>query len=181
MANAIAPHPCPMRHSNTQPPQQPHAEPDPSEQSAQVLRQFRVVFNAVRTHFQQVEKEVGIGGALVWALSIIKTQPGIGVTDLASAMDVHQSTASNLVRQLLKKALIRSEKSTVDRRNVHLFVQPSAVTLLNGVPGPYEGVLPSALQHLSPATLQQLQTNLASLIEVLQADEQAGQIPLAQM
>lgn len=157
------------------------ADSEKSEQSAQVLRQFRVVFNAVRTHFQQVEKAVGVGGALVWALNVIKTQPGIGVNDLATAMDVHQSTASNLVRQLLKKELVRSEKSTVDRRSVHLFVQPAGETLLAGVPGPFEGVLPDALQRLPPATLAQLQTDLASLIEVLQADEQAGKIPLAQL
>ena len=28
----------------------------------QVLRRFRVVFNAVRTHFRQMEKQVGLGG-----------------------------------------------------------------------------------------------------------------------
>ena len=65
-----------------------------------MLRQFRVVFNAVRTHFQQVEKKVGIGGAQVWALSVIRRTPGAGVNSLAQAMNIHQSTASNLVRQL---------------------------------------------------------------------------------
>ena len=34
----------------------------------------------------------------MWALSIVDAVPGIGVGDLAAAMDVHQSTASNLVK-----------------------------------------------------------------------------------
>ncbi len=150
-------------------------------QAAQVLRQFRVVFSAVRSHFQQVEKTVGIGGALVWALHVIRSQPGIGVNDLAAAMDIHQSTASNLVRQLLKKGLIRSEKLASDRRSVQLMLEPDGDALLAAVPGPFEGVLPGALQRLTPDTLEQLQTNLAALIDVLHADEHAALSPLAQM
>ncbi len=51
--------------------------------AAQVLRRFRVVFNAVRSHFQQVEKQVGLGGAQVWALSLVRDQPGIGMGGVA--------------------------------------------------------------------------------------------------
>ena len=151
------------------------------EQAAQVLRQFRVVFNAVRTHFQQVEKRVGIGGAQVWALHVIQHQPGVGVNELARAMDIHQSTTSNLIRQLVKRELVRTEKSAADRRGVQLFIKAAGEQLLQGAPGPYEGVLPEALQQLPPATLDQLQLSLARLIQALKADEQAGGIPLAEL
>ncbi|MBN8511136.1 MAG: MarR family transcriptional regulator, partial [Burkholderiales bacterium] len=66
-----------------------------------VLRRFRVVFNAVKTHFRQVEKRAGVGGAQVWALSIVAARPGVGVGALARAMDIRQATASNLVRSLV--------------------------------------------------------------------------------
>lgn len=151
------------------------------EQAAQVLRQFRVVFNAVRTHFQQVEKRVGIGGAQVWALHVVRERPGIGINELARRMDIHQSTASNLVRQLVKRGLVQLQKSTIDRRNVQLFVEPAGLALLQGAPGPYEGVLPEALQKLPPTTLTQLQHHLAQLVHMLQADESAGGIPLAEL
>lgn len=154
---------------------------DRPDQSALVLRQFRVVFSAVRSHFQQVERQVGVGGALVWALSVIQGQPGLGVNDLALAMDIHQSTASNLVRQLNQKGLIHSEKSTTDRRSVVLTVTPAGAALLQRVPGPFEGVLPQALRQLNPETLDQLHQNLDTLIQALQADESAGLLPLAQL
>ncbi|HBZ08040.1 MAG TPA: MarR family transcriptional regulator, partial [Massilia sp.] len=70
-----------------------------------VLRQFRIVFNAVKNHFRQVERDAGLGGAQLWALSVIAQSPGIGVTDLARALDIHQSTASNLVRALGSRGL----------------------------------------------------------------------------
>jgi DNA-binding MarR family transcriptional regulator len=157
-----------------------HSSASP-EQAAQVLRQFRVVFNAVRSHFQQVEKRVGIGGAQVWALNVIQHQPGVSVNELARAMDIHQSTASNLIRQLVKRELVRTEKSAADRRGVQLFIEAAGQLLLQGAPGPYEGVLPEALQQLPPATLDQLQLSLAQLIQALKADEQAGGIPLAEL
>ncbi len=152
-----------------------------STQSSQVLRRFRVVFNAVRTHFKQIEKQVGLGGAQVWALSVIREQPGIGMGELARCMDVHQSTASNLVRALQQKELIRMDKDAQDKRHVHLYTTPPALELLARVPGPLEGVLPVALELLSPPTLQRLDQDLSELIALLKADETAGRIPLAQL
>lgn len=154
---------------------------DKSAQSTQVLRRFRVVFNAVRTHFKQVEKQVGLGGAQVWALSVIRDQPGIGLGELARSMDVHQSTASNLVKGLLTKGLIRADKGQTDKRQVQLFVLPAALTLLAESPGPFEGVLPDALAQLPEHTLQQLDHDLAELIALLRVDESAGNIPLAEL
>ena len=150
-------------------------------QSSQVLRRFRVVFNAVRSHFKQVEKQVGLGGAQVWALSVIRDQPGIGMGQLAKSMDLHQSTASNLVRVLQHKGLLRMDKDEADKRHVHLHVTPQAMDLLAQVPGPFEGVLPGALDQLSPLTLQRLDQDLAQLIALLKADETAEQLPLAQL
>jgi DNA-binding MarR family transcriptional regulator len=153
----------------------------PSAQSALVLRRFRVVFNAVRAHFKQIEKQVGLGGAQVWALSLIRSQPGIGLGELARGMDVHQSTASNLVKALMTKGLVRADKGQQDKRQVQLFVQDEALALLDRVPGPFEGVLPEALDKLPGSTLQQLDRDLAELISLLKADESTGSIPLAQL
>lgn len=148
---------------------------------AKVLRRFRVVFNAVRTHFRQMEKQVGLGGAQVWALSVIKANPGIGMGEIASHMEIHQSTASNLVKTLIRKELIRMEKAVDDRRSVHLRILPAGTRLLKKVPGPFEGVLPDALGSLHGDTLRRLDEDLGKLIELLDADEAAEETPLAQL
>lgn len=152
-----------------------------SSSSSQVLRRFRVVFNAIRNHFHQVEKQVGISGAQVWALSAIRAEPGIGLGGLAGRMDIHQSTASNLVKTLLRNELILVEKDAHDKRHVHLQVTPKALTLLKDVPGPFEGVLPDALAKLDAQTLARLDHDLGQLIALIKADETAGRLPLAQM
>lgn len=153
----------------------------PTDNAAQALRQFRVVFNAVRTHFRQVEKDTGLGGAQVWALSLIQKSPGLGVGEIAIHMDIHQSTASNLVKVLLKKELITLTKSADDKRVVELRVTPEGKKALKKMPGPFEGVLPNALRQLDEASLANLNRDLEKLVQLLAADEDAGNIPLAHL
>lgn len=150
-----------------------------SPAASRVLRQFRQVFNAVKSHFQQVEKKAGVGGAQVWALSVIQTQPGIGINDLARAMDIHQTTASNLVKALVKGGLASAQRKGSDRRAVELKILVAGAAVLVRAPGPFAGVLPEALDDLDSATLLQLERDLAKLIDTLHADDAGGRIPLA--
>lgn len=154
------------------------------EPAVRVLRRFRLVFNAVKTHFQQVEKKAGVGGAQLWALSLIRADAavgiGIGVGDLARAMDVHQSTASNLVRTLVERELIEVSRDGPDRRKVRLRILPAGSRVLRRAPGPFAGVLPQALAGLDAQTLASLDANLATLIAALDADKRAANIPLGQ-
>jgi len=159
----------------------PAADASRAEASQRVLRRFRSVFNAVKTHFQQVERQAGVGGAKVWALSVIRGEPGIGIGALADAMDVHQTTASNLVRALVEQGLAESHRSGVDRRASQLKVTRAGVRLLDRAPGPFSGVLPEALQRLDSATLKRLDDDLAALLDLLHPDQDAEHIPLAEM
>ena len=156
------------------------ALPIDDEQAAiAVLRQFRQVFNAVKSHFQQVEKTVGMGGAQVWALSVVREQPGIGVGALAKAMSIHQSTASNLVRTLIDREMLVAAKQGADRRAVQLNLLPAGATVLANAPGPFAGVLPAALKALPPDALTRLHKDLARLIVLIDADERGASILLS--
>lgn len=161
------------------PTRRPSPPPDLSEAATRVLRRFRLVFNTVKAHFQQVERQAGIGGAQLWALSLIENRPGIGTGELARAMDVHPSTASNLVRALLARGLVQADKGGADRRAVQLTLLPAGNAVLNKAPGPLSGVLPQALASLDAETLARLDEDLARLVGVLEdGDEHAAKVPL---
>ncbi|CDG82926.1 marR family protein [Janthinobacterium agaricidamnosum NBRC 102515 = DSM 9628] len=146
-----------------------------------VLRQFRMLFNAVKDHFRQIERDAGIGGAQLWALSKISASPGIGINDLAAALDIQQSTASNLVKSLIERQLIATERREDDRRAVALLALPAGQSVLDSAPAPFSGVLPAALDSLDQATLGRLEQDLASLIVLLRADERNAKTPLADL
>lgn len=151
------------------------AAPEPA---ARVLRRFRLVFNAIRSHFRAVETKAGISGAQLWALSVVQERPGIGVGELARSMDIHQSTASNLLRGLLEAGLLVSAKGEADRRAVQLQVTAQGRRVLAKAPGPFAGVLPEALGRLDRRTLARLDRDLGQLIEQLGVDERGANVPL---
>ena len=146
-----------------------------------MLQQFRIVFNAVKAHFQQVERKVGVGGAQVWALSIIRDRAGIGVNDLAAALNIRQPTASNLVKSLSQHVLIEVRREGADRRAVQLHITTEGRKVLRRAPRPFTGVLPEALASLDAKALHRLEADLSTLIGRLGADESAAKIPLAQL
>ena len=151
------------------------AQEDPA---IRVLRRFRIVFNAVRTHFRSIESSVGVSGAQVWALGEVAANPGMGVNQLARTMDIHQSTASNLVRALLEAGLVVSERGQEDRRAVHLHATAKGLRILRKAPTPFTGVLPDALNRLDAATLMRMQRDLDKLIRELDADPEMARVPL---
>ncbi|WP_348755868.1 MarR family winged helix-turn-helix transcriptional regulator [uncultured Aquincola sp.] len=149
--------------------------------AAQVLRQFRQVFAAVRSHFAQVEKQVGLGGAQLWALNHVRDRPGIGISDLARALDIQQSTASNLVKGLIERELIAASREGSDRRAVQLNLLPAGARVLRKAPGPFAGVLPEALRRMDEASLRRLQQDLDRLLAELAIEEGSSRRPLSEM
>ena len=152
---------------------------DEDTQAVRVLLQFRQIFNAVKTHFQHVESSVGLGGAQLWALGVIRDSPGIGTGGLAERLNIHQSTASNLVGALVERKLVIGTKDEGDKRAVKWKLLPAGTRLLKRSPGPFSGVLPQALGTLDDAVLERLEADLKLLLKALGPDKKAEKIPLA--
>lgn len=154
----------------------------PKVQSAEqdVLAKFRVIFKSIKKHFHWVEQQTGVNGAQLWVLAVIAETPGIKVKELAKALSIHQSTASNLIDRLVKQGLIRRERSEEDQRVVHLFAEARGRKLIKTAPKPLQGVLPDALNHMSATDLIQLNLLLAKLVGKMKIRDNSGKsTPLA--
>jgi DNA-binding MarR family transcriptional regulator len=150
--------------------------------ATEALRQFRVIFGAVRQHFQDVEKACGVSGAQIWAMAALRDQPGLKVSELAQALTIHTSTASNLLDKIEKAGFIRRERSRDDQRVVRLYLTESGATALEKAPQPLTGLLTHALDQLSDAALKRLNEDLAALIAHMGAvNERDAQKPLSEL
>ena len=94
-------------------------------------------------------------------------------------MDIHQSTASNLVKTLVDRGLVATQATGHAARAAD--VLPAGARVLRDAPGPFAGVLPDALGSLDPRTLKRLEADLTKLIAILRIDDAAGSIPLAEL
>lgn len=147
--------------------------------SYEVLKQFRMIFKAVQQHSQWVETHCGVTSAQLWALWELSKNPGLRVTELAKAMSIHHSTASNMLDKLAKKGLIIRERISQDQRVVTVTLTPDGIELISQVPSPPQGILQHALFDMPETALKSLAKNLDVLIKEMKIkDDKAAMQPL---
>lgn len=144
--------------------------------SLQVLKKFRIIYGSSRQQFREVERTCGISGSQLWVIQEIANTPGIGVSELAERLSIHQSTCSQLVEKLVAHGLASKERSREDQRRVGLRITGDAEKILKNAPGPAEGILPTALRSLSESALLALDKSLVDVIDKLRVrdDKLAG-------
>jgi len=148
----------------------------------QVLKKFRIIYGTVRQHFREIERTCGVTGSQLWVMQEVSTTPGIGISELAERLSIHQSTCSQLVEKLVARKLVSKERSKEDQRRVGLRVTEEASKLLVNAPGPAEGILPEALSALPVETMLSLDSSLEKIIQQLQIwDDRLAGKPLSDL
>lgn len=157
-------------------------EGQPAPDVLSILKLFRVIFQSVNRHSHEVERRAGIGGAQLWALAEIAERPQIKVTELAHAMSIHQSTASNLLEKLESQGYVTRSRGAADRRVVLLALTSRGEDVLRKAPLPYRGVLSDALLKLDAQSLGELHASLDQLVSMLEYKQLKGAFePLGQI
>lgn len=142
--------------------------------SMAVLKSFRLIYGSVRQHFRAVRRATGISGSQLWILHEVMRAQGIGVSELAVKLAIHQSTCSQLVEKLVRAGLVAKTRLSDDQRRVGLSVTARGKRTLALAPGPAEGVLPEAIAELSPAARRGLQRGLQQIIAALDVKDEAA-------
>ncbi|GAO35987.1 MarR family transcriptional regulator [Sulfuricella sp. T08] len=150
--------------------------------SLEALKKFRQIISSAQQHFRRIEDQCGLSGAQLWVLREVAGNPGQRVSDLAKAMSVHMSTASNLLDKLSKRNLIRRERNDPDQRIVRLFLTEEGMRIIASAPQPARGVLPDALNRLPDEALDNLNRSLTLLLDAIEVrDEKATMKPLSDL
>ena len=156
-----------------------HNHPN-SPKALAVLQHIRELFRVSQQHFQRIEVRCGVSGAQLWALAEIQARPGSKISELAGALSVHLSTASNLLDRLEGKALVRRQRGKDDQRVVRIYLTATGQKVLRAAPKPVEGIIPDALHRMPRDTLARLDRDLEKLLQLARVrDRRAGMKPLA--
>lgn len=148
----------------------------------EVLQKFREVFSAVRFHFDEVSKQLGVTGTELWAMWELQQNPSQRVSDLAARLSVRQSTVSNLIERLENLGLAARLREDEDRRVVRLKLTAEGRKTLGRAPAPARGVLPDALEQLAQQDLERLRDALAMLLsQIATRVPGADQTPLSEL
>ena len=150
--------------------------------SLQVLKKFRIIYGSVRQHFREIEQACGVTGSQLWIMHEVANTPGIGVSELAERLSVHQSTCSQLIEKLVTRELVIKERSKVDQRRVGQRRSAGASRLVKKAPAPARGVLPEALNALPVEVVIALDNSLEAVMMQLQIrDDNLAERPLSDL
>ncbi|HEX3623213.1 MAG TPA: MarR family transcriptional regulator [Acidimicrobiales bacterium] len=84
------------------------------------------------------------------ALIVLWTRPGVTVTDLAEALDIHASTATRMCDRLARKQLVRRTQGTADRRATELRLAAAGRRLVERVTDRRRRAIAAITATLSP-------------------------------
>jgi MarR family transcriptional regulator, organic hydroperoxide resistance regulator len=138
-----------------------------------VLKQFRVLLRAMESHYREVEKRSGLGGAQLWALAEIAAAD-LTMGELAAKLAIHVSTASNLVRRLEELGLATRTRTRTDQRVVHIAATAAGQRKLRVAPKPSVGLLQKVLRQTPPERLAVLHMELGRLVRRMGRIEPGG-------
>jgi len=138
---------------------------DREARATRALAALRQIVGTAKRKFVTMREHGDISGAQRWTLAQIKNSPGLTMQELAAAMTVHQSTASNLVEKLESAGYVRKKREALDRRVVRLYTTAAGTQLLKKAPSPVRDVLPEAVEQLTDQELKTLEQSLLLLAD----------------
>lgn len=137
----------------------------------QILRLLR----RVESGMKDTNHSQGMSGSQLWAVWLIASQPGLRISDMAQAMQIHHSTASNLLDKIEARSLIRRERQVSDTRVVRLWLTQDGEVFARHIPGPVQAKLRQALEDLGADERVQLSATMSRLLAALgNSDSSSG-------
>lgn len=132
-----------------------------------VLKKMRIVIRAAQRHSAWVEKQCGVTGAQLWVMKELHDAPGLRVGEVAGRLAIHQTTMSNLLDALVKKGYVKKERDQIDQRVVKLVLSEEGHHIIERAPIPARGLLQEALLKLDQKSLDDLNSGLQALLNVI--------------
>ena len=103
-----------------------------------VLTSLRRVIRATDLHSKRLSKISGLTSPQILLLQAIRKLEGAAISQLANEVSLSQATVTTILDRLEKKGCIERERSTVDKRKVHVHLTESGIETLRDAPMPLQ-------------------------------------------
>ena len=104
----------------------------------QVLTSLRRVIRATDLHSKHLAKISGLTAPQILLLQAIRKFEGAAIGQLANEVSLSQATVTSILDRLEKKGYLERERSTVDKRKVHVQLTKRGFEILRDAPIPLQ-------------------------------------------
>lgn len=133
----------------------------------EILDSIRRILRAIRETSRAAELSVGLSGAQLLILQLLKSVDFLTVNEIASKTQTHQSSVSSVINRLEKARLVERKSSLEDARRVEVSITTLGKKLLiKESPILAQEKLFSSIAKLSKAKQKQLAELLTEVVEL---------------
>lgn len=151
----------------------PEARHDPVEGDPRldlrILQSFRRIIRAIDLHSRKLAADHNITAPQLVALNVIASSGPVYTSELAQRIHLSPSTVVGIVDRLEAKHLIRRQRSTADRRRVHVELTDAGRKLVGESPSPLQDRLAQALRTLPASEQQEIASALEKVVSLMEA------------
>jgi len=104
----------------------------------QVLVALRRIIRATDLHSKKLSKTSGLTAPQLLILQTLREQSDLTVGEVAKKVSLSQATVTTIVDRLERGGYVYRERSTTDKRKVHVYLTDKAFTTLVDAPKPLQ-------------------------------------------
>ena len=134
-----------------------------------ILRALRRIIQAVDIHSRKLASQYQITGPQLVTLLCVVEQGPLTTTEIGRHVHLSNSTVVGILDRLEAKELVRRERSTRDRRLVHVDATDKARELAASAPSPLQDVFADALHRLPELEQTAIALSLERIVELMEA------------
>ncbi len=147
----------------------PLSRPAPvADDGRAVLTAWRRLLQAVRRRERLTERDAGLTGAQLFALSQLEAHPGATIGELATLTVTDASSTSVIVTRLFAKGCIRRERDPVDQRRWRMHLTAEGAARLAKAPDSADQRLAAALAAITTEQREALAAHLHDLARAVE-------------
>jgi DNA-binding MarR family transcriptional regulator len=139
-------------------------------QPIDVANRLRPVLLQISRHLRRELAPLGITGGQAALLHAVRTNPGIGVRDLARREGVSAASMSTALTRLETAGLLARSRTGADRRRVGLELTESGHRVLRSARSRRTAWLAARLNHLTAEQLAAVDGAIEPLLELLESE-----------
>lgn len=136
-----------------------------------VLTALRRIIRAVELRSRFLVTHHGLTGPQLTVLRKLSSNGGISVGDLARAIHLSQATATGILDRLVKRDLVRRQRSDGDRRRVQVWLTPGGKQVLTNAPPLLQEEFTDQFSKLEDWEQTQILSALQHIVSMMEAKD----------
>ena len=137
----------------------------------EILISLRKIMRAADLHSQKLMKESGLTAPQLLVMQAIEKEGRPSTSTLARHIAVSQATMTRIVDRLERAALVKREKSTTDKRVIHVGLTDAGRAKLEAAPEPLQAEFLREFRKLEAWEQQMLKSSLLRIAKMMDAEE----------